>query len=419
MIDIRLLKNCKATVAIPGSKSYTHRALILSALADGESNLLHALRSEDTDFTAQGLERLGVPVSAGEDVYRVLGQGGRFRGGGEKIYVGNSGTSMRFLAAVAALRSGRTLLDGSKRMRQRPMAGLLEGLSALGVKAYSQEGNGAPPVIIESGGLQGGVARISGRESSQYISALLMAAPLASGDVRIEVTGHLASRPYVEITLDVIASFGGDVQREGADAFLVRGGQRYLPRVYEVEGDASNASYFFAAAAVTRGTVRVENFRSSSIQGDAKFLEILERMGCAVTRGSNFAEVRGQELRGLETEMNAMPDLVPTLAILAAFAEGTTLMKNIGHLRLKESDRISALAGELVKMGVHVEEGRDWLRVEGGGAHGAEIETHQDHRLAMSFAVAGLVVPGIQIRGEGCVDKSFPGFWEEWKKLYL
>ncbi len=418
MIEIKPLPHCDGVVTIPGSKSFTHRALIVSALADGESVLLNALRSEDTEHTAGALEKFGVPIFVGGDSIRVQGTGGNLKGAGEKIYVGDSGTSMRFLTALAALKNGRTQLDGSERMRQRPMAELLEALNDLGVRAYSVEGNGFPPVVVESRGLMGGVARIQGGESSQFLSGLLLVAPYARGDVRIEVIDRLASRSYVDITLEVMSAFGVGVQRAGDHSFFVRAGQRYRPQEYRVEGDASNASYFFAAAAVTRGRVRVENFRPASVQGDAGFLGILEEMGCEVKRGGNFGEVRGKELQGIEVDMNTMPDLVPTLAVTAAFAQGNTVMKNIGHLRLKESDRIAALAGELVKMGVRVESGEDWLKVKGGKARGAEIETYNDHRLAMSFAIAGLAVPGVKIQGEGCVAKSFPGFWETLEKLY-
>jgi 3-phosphoshikimate 1-carboxyvinyltransferase len=418
MIEIKPLNHCDAVVAIPGSKSYTHRALIASALAEGESVLFNALRSEDTEYTAQGLEKLGIKIAWEGDSILVQGKGGVLKAGGEKIYVGDSGTSMRFLTALAALKNGRTLLDGSERMRKRPMAELLGGLISLGVKAYSQERNGYPPVVVDSQGLEGGNARIKGSESSQFLSALLMVAPLARANVRLEVTGRLVSRPYVDITRGVMADFGVEVQKEEGDSFFVRAGQRYSPRQYRVEGDASNASYFLAAAAITSGKVRVENFRPASLQGDAQFLAILEQMGCEVSRGENWAEVRVKELRGIEVDMNTMPDLVPTLAIVAAFAQGKTVIRNVGHLRHKESDRLKTVAGELAKMGVEVAEGKDWLQVERGKARGAEIETHNDHRLAMSFAIAGLAVPGIKIKGERCVAKSFPGFWETLKKLY-
>jgi 3-phosphoshikimate 1-carboxyvinyltransferase len=215
-----------------------------------------------------------------------------------------------------------------------------------------------------------------------------------------------------------MSAFGVTVHCQGDHSYFVRAGQRYIPRRYPVEGDASNASYFLAAAAVTRGKVRVNNFRPASIQGDAGFLKILEKMGCEVIRGEDFAEVRGKKLQGIEIDMNTMPDLVPTLAVTASFAQGTTVIRNIGHLRLKESDRIGSLAAELTRMGIEVEEGKDWLKVKGGKAHGGEIETYNDHRLAMSLAIAGLVVSGIKIKGERCVDKSFPEFWETLKQLY-
>ena len=418
MIEIKPVHHCDAVITVPGSKSYTHRALVVSALANGESVLIDALRSEDTEYTTRALEKLGVPIFWEEDLLHVLGQGGRLRETEEKIFVGNSGTSMRFLTALSALKNGRTLLDGSERMKKRPVAELLAGLEGLGVRAYSKEGDGYPPVVVESQGLKGGKAKIKGEESSQFLSALLMIAPYAREDVQVEITGHLASKPYVDITMNVMSAFGVEVKRDGYHSFFVRAGQRYLPREYRIEGDASHASYFFSAAAVTRGRVRVENFRPGSIQGDAGFLDILKNMGCEVIRGDSWAEVRGKELQGIEIDMNAMPDLVPTLAVTAVFARGKTVIQNIGHLRHKESDRIRTLADELVKMGIQVEEGEDWLKVEGGKAHGAEIETHDDHRLAMSFAIAGLAVYGMKIKGERCVDKSFPEYWKTFQRLY-
>ena len=418
MIEVKPLDRCDAIVAIPGSKSYTHRALVVSALAEGESTLINALRSEDTGHTIKGLEGLGIRMIEKEDGLHVLGAGGKLDRGGREIFAGNSGTSMRFLTALASLRDGLTLLDGNGRMRQRPMIDLLQGLEALGVRAYSENGNGYSPVAVESMGLKGGVANISGDRSSQFLSALLMVAPCARRDVYLKVAGPLASRPYVDITLDVMSAFGVSVDRREYHSFSVKAGQRYQPRTFSIEGDASNASYFFSAAAITRGRVRVENFRPSSFQGDTAFLDVLEGMGCEAVRGGNWAEIRGKDLRGMEIDMNAMPDLVPALAVTAAFARGKTVMKNIGHLRLKESDRIASVARELAKMGIRTEEGEDWLSVEGGKAHEAEIETHQDHRVAMAFAVAGLSVPGIKITGERCVEKSFPGFWNTFESLY-
>jgi 3-phosphoshikimate 1-carboxyvinyltransferase len=418
MIELIPLSHCDAVVAIPGSKSYTHRALIVSSLADGESVLMNGLRCEDTEYTIQALIRFGVLVSWESDCVRVLGRGGNFKATDERIDVGNSGASMRFLTALAALKKGITLLDGNERMRKRPIGELLTGLGELGVKAYSQKGEGCPPVIVESQGLKGGRARVKGEESSQFLSSLLMVAPYAVSDVHIEVIGPLSSKPYVDITQDVMSTFGVEIQSQGYRSFFIKAGQRYLPQKYSIEGDASNASYFFSAAAVCRGRVQVNNLNPTTIQGDIGFLHILERMGCRVSRGSDWVKVMGGELHGIEIDMNEMPDLVPTLAITSAFAQGKTVIQNIGHLRFKESDRIHALAVELSKMGIWVKEGEDGLEIEGGNPHGAEIETYDDHRLAMSFAIAGLVVPGIKIKGERCVDKSFPEFWETLKDLY-
>jgi 3-phosphoshikimate 1-carboxyvinyltransferase len=418
MIEVKPLSHCDAVVTIPGSKSYTHRALILSSLADGESILNNALRCEDTEHTTQALMKFGVKVFWESDRVRVLGKGGKFEGTDDGINVGHSGTSMRFLTALASLKKGTTLLDGSERLRERPMGELLNGLGELGVKAYSQKRDDCPPVIVESHGLKGGTARIKGRESSQFVSGLLMVAPYALSDVHIEVTGPLSSKPYVDITRDVMSAFGVEMQNQGYSSFFVKAGQRYLPQRYRIEGDASNASHFFSAAAVCGGRVKVKDLNPVSIQGDIGFLEILERMGCRVTRGSDWIEVLKGELHGIEIDMNEVPDLVPTLAVTAVFARGKTVIRNIGHLRLKESDRIHALAVELSKMGIRVKEEADGLEIEGGKPHGAEIETYDDHRMAMSFAIAGLAVPGVKIKGERCVDKSFPGFWKALQKLY-
>ena len=418
MIEVKALSQCDGVVAVPGSKSYTHRTLIVSSLADGESFLSNALRCEDTERTIEGLKKFGVEFHWEGDGVRVLGKGGMFKTTDEKVDVGHSGTSMRFLMALAALKTGITLLDGSERMGKRPIGELLSGLGELGAKAYSQRGNDRPPVIVESRGLKGGTARIKGEESSQFLSGLLMVAPYAQKDVNVEVTGSLASKPYVDITLDVMSAFGVQVRNQEYQSFFIKAGQRYVPRAYRIEGDASSASYFFSAAAVCRGRVRVENLNPATIQGDIGFLEILKRMGCRVTRGDDWIEVASGELREIEVNMNEMPDLVSTLAVTAAFAQGKTVIKNIGHLRLKESDRIHALAIELSKMGIRVREGEDRLEIEGGEPRGAEIETYNDHRMAMSFAIAGLAVSGVRIKGERCVGKSFPGFWETLQKLY-
>ncbi len=418
MIEIRPLRHCDARITLPGSKSYTHRALLIAALAEGESVLINSLRSEDTDHTLKGITDFGVPAFWREGYLHLLGKGGDLQANGKRLFVGDSGTSMRFLTALAALGTGKTVLYGSERMEVRPMGELLKGLRHFGIKAYSQRANDYPPIVVESEGLSGGTAWIRGNESSQFVSALLMIAPYARRDVTIRVEGHLSSRSYVDMTLKVMSDFGVKVDEKEDRIFSVKAGQHYSARTYQIEGDASHASYFLAAAAITGGRIRVTPLSSTSIQGDAGFVNILRRMGCETDRGEDWAEVQGKPLKGLIVDMNQTPDLVPTLAVTAAFAERKTVISNIAHLRLKESDRIHSLACELAKIGIHVEEGEDWLSIEGGVPHGAEIETYNDHRLAMSFAIAGLRVPGIKIAGERCVDKSFPRFWEKWDELY-
>lgn len=418
MIEVLPIDHCDAVITIPGSKSYTHRALIISALADGESILIHPSQNEDIRRTLQGLNHFGIHISQKDDGLHVFGRGGRLEGGTGDIFVGNSGSSMRFLTALSALKNGDTQLDGDERMRQRPIGDLLSGLRQLGVEAYSKEKEGFPPVVIQSHGLKGGRARIRGEESSQYLSALLMIAPYAQEDVYLKVMGPLVSSPYIDITLDVMSGFGVKVEREGYHSFFVRARQCYHPQRYQIEGDASNASFFFAAAAITKGKVKVVNYNPHSIQGDVRFLDILEEMGCKIICGEDWAEINGRDLHGRDIDMSEIPDLVPTLSVTAAFAKGETLIRKIGHLRLKESDRIKAITVGLQKMGIQVRNGEDWLWIKGGGAHGAEIEPFGDHRIAMSFAIAGLVVPGIKIHGEECVAKSFPDFWERLKQLY-
>ncbi len=415
-IEIRPTDKIQATLTLPGSKSYTHRALVAASLAQGESLLTNALDAEDTRFTAQALARLGAGIDWREDGVRVQGTGGRWQPVMGPIYLGNSGTSMRFLTALAALGQGEYRLTGSPRLCERPQGELLEALAQLGVKAFSERGDGCPPVIVH-GGLQGGRARLSGGISSQYLSALLFIAPLAPQSTEIEITGDLVSRPYVDLTLDVLGDFGISYYREGYRYFHLPGGQCYLPQDYAIEADASSASYFWAAAALTKGRVTIANLAPDSCQGDVGFLKVLERLGCRVSSGESGLTVEGGPLQGVEVDMAAMPDLVPTLAVLAAFARGETVISGVAHLRHKESDRLEAMAVELRKMGITARQTADGLVIAGGQPHGAVIDTYQDHRIAMSFAVAGLKAPGTAIRDPDCVAKSFPEFWDYFAKL--
>jgi 3-phosphoshikimate 1-carboxyvinyltransferase len=406
----------EATLTLPGSKSYTHRALMAAALASGVSTLTNALRAEDTELTARALAQLGAGIDWQGTTIRVTGTGGRWQPVTEPLYLGNSGTSMRFLTALVALGQGEYRLTGTDRLCRRPLGELLAALKEIGVKAVSEKSDGCPPVRV-SGGLRGGQAHLSGGTSSQYLSALLFIGPLAPPGLEIEVTGELVSRPYVDLTLEVLSDFGISFYREGYRYFQLPGGQCYLPQDYEIEADASSASYFWAAAALTGGGVTITNLTLASSQGDAAFPQVLARLGCAIESSAAGLTVQGGPLQGITVDMAAMPDLVPTLAVLAAFARGDTVITGVAHLRHKESDRLAAVAAELAKMGIGARETADGLVVSGGQPHAAVIETYDDHRLAMSFAVAGLKVPGLVITDPGCVAKSFPDFWEFFDRL--
>ena len=407
----------QATLTLPGSKSYTHRALMAAALAAGESVLTNALAAEDTELTARALAQLGAGIDWQGPRIRVTGRGGRWLPASLPIYLGNSGTSMRFLTALAALGEGEYLLTGTERLCQRPLGELLEALSQVGVQAVSEKGDGCPPVRV-TGGLAGGRAHLSGGTSSQYLSALLFIGPLAPQGLEVEVTGELVSRPYVDLTLEVLGDFGITYYREGYRYFQLPGGQCYLPQAYEIEADASSASYFWAAAALTGGRVTITNLSLESSQGDAAFPKVLEGMGCTVSENPAGLTLQGGPLQGVTVDMATMPDLVPTLAVLAAFAAGDTVITGVAHLRHKESDRLAAVAAELAKMGLEAWETADGLVIRGGAPQGAVIQTYNDHRIAMSFAVAGLKIPGMVITDPDCVAKSFPDFWEFFERLY-
>jgi 3-phosphoshikimate 1-carboxyvinyltransferase len=418
MREIKPCRQVNATLTLPGSKSYTHRALMAAALAAGESVLTNALAAEDTELTAAALKQLGAVIDWQGTTTRITGRAGRWLPAELPIYLGNSGTSMRFLTALAALGEGEYLLTGTERLCQRPLGELLEALGQVGVRADSERGDGCPPVRV-TGGLTGGRAQLSGSISSQYLSALLFIGPLAPAGLKIDITGELVSRPYVDLTLEVLGDFGITYYREGYRFFQLPGGQGYLPQVYEIEADASSASYFWAAAALTGGRVTITNLSLASSQGDAAFPGVLERMGCAIESTSAGLTVQGGPLQGVKVNMAAMPDLVPTLAVLAAFAHGDTVINGVAHLRHKESDRLAAVATELAKLGTEARETADGLIIRGGTPKGAVIHTYNDHRIAMSFAVAGLKAPEMRIADPGCVAKSFPDFWEYFDRLYL
>jgi 3-phosphoshikimate 1-carboxyvinyltransferase len=421
MKEIQPKSKINAVVKIPGSKSITHRALIAAGLAKGQSRLETFLKCEDTLHTINGLKEIGVDIAIKGDSATVSGIGGNFYPflQTKEIFLGNSGTSYRLLLSVAALGQGEYILYGTPRMHERPIHDLVQALNDLGANASYMEEDGYPPVRIRAKGIMGGHVRIPGNISSQYISSLLLAGPYAKTDLEITVTGDLVSRPYVDITLDVMERFGIQVGREGYGYFKVPSGVSYQSGTIAIDGDVSSASYFWGAAAVTGGTVITENIHSrSTLQGDIGFLDILENMGCYVQRESARVKVQGGALRGLEVDMGPMPDMVPTLSAIALFAEGKTVIRNVAHLRYKESDRLQDTAFEWMGLGGLVDVLDDGLVIHGGDRlTGVEVDPHNDHRLAMSAAVIGLKVPGVRVKDEGCVEKSFPTFWNLWDAL--
>ena len=409
------------TIRPPGSRSITNRALVVSALADGESALESVGLSDDTRVCAAALGALGIAVDVDEAArrMRVAGCAGRVPAGPKDLDTGDSGTATRFITALAAAGRGRYRIDGSPRMRGRPIQDLLDGLAALGVTARSEAGTGCPPVLVETAGLAGGTVRLGGAVSSQYLSGLLMAAPAAADAVTVEVAGDLVSKPYVDMTVAVMEAFGVEVQRDGYSRFHVAAPQAYAARTYAVEPDASSASYFMAAAAATGGRVTVLGLARASAQGDAHFPDVLREMGCAVEWTDRGVTVAGPErLTGLRIDLNAMPDMVLTLAPLALLARGRTVIKNVANLRVKESDRLSALATELSRLGAKVEEYPDGLAITPPKEiRPAEVATYSDHRIAMGMAVVGLATPGIRIADPECVAKTYPGFFDDLDRL--
>lgn len=388
-------------------------------MARGESLLTGILDSEDTQVMMESLGRLGITVrhDPHQCIARVAGCGGAIPAESAELFLANSGTSIRFLAALVSLGRGEFRLDGIERMRQRPIGDLLATLNVLGVDARAELENDCPPVVIRSRGLAGGEVTVRGDVSSQFLSALLMIAPLASGAITLRVAGELVSKPYVDMTLATMSAFSGECEREGYSTFHFAGNGDYVGREYAIEPDASAASYFFGAAAVTQGTLTIHGLGTESLQGDLQFVRLLERMGCKVRMTARATTVIGGPLRGMDADLCHVSDTVPTLAAVACFAEGPTTIRNVAHIRHKETDRISALVTELRKTGIAVEEFADGFTVYPGPIHGAAFDTYNDHRMAMSLSLLGLRVPGILIRDPGCVRKTYPAFFDDLFRL--
>lgn len=410
-------KESNATVRVPGSKSLSQRALVAAALAQGDSVISNVLVSQDTLYLIDGLKTLGAKIVPVENGFSVSGTAGKLINSGEELFLGNNGTALRFLTALVCLGKGRYVLTGEKRLCERPVGALADALGEMGVDIRTH--NNCPPVEINANGLAGGRVRLKDIESSQYVSALLLCAPYTPKGIDLTLQGEVVSTPYIDLTIAVMNDFGAKITKKGKYEYRVAAGEIYQGRKYDVEGDASSASYFYLAAAVLKKTIKVEGISRQSRQGDIRLLNILEELGCKIRSEENEVEVTGKDLvKGDFTfDLNDMPDMVPTLAVLSAFREGQTIIDNVAHLRIKESNRLAAVVAELNRCGIEAREMPEGLVIQGGKFHPAIIETYNDHRMAMSFAIAGLVVRGIEISDKKCVNKSFPGFWEELKRL--
>lgn len=416
----------KGICQIPGSKSLTNRALVLAALASrhGPCKLTHALASEDTEVMVEGLQALGWLVDAQWTAGEITVQ--RTKGTPPdrliphsiaSIHVVNSGTTMRFLTGLCSLGTGCYTLDGIERMRERPLGDMVEALKRLGVDVRCPMKAGCPPVVISSTGWHAPEVSVGGEVSSQFVSGLLLAAPWCGKPVRITIEGSLVSEPYVDMTIALMRQWGAHVSVEGPGCYRVEPSELAYRKEYSVEPDASAASYFWGAAAITGGTVTIPGLSRTSLQGDVAFVDVLEKMGCKVRFDETGITVSGRAFRGVDVDMNAISDTVMTLAVVALFAESPTTMYGIGHIRHKETDRISAVATELRRLGARVDEKESSLTVYPDALKKARVKTYRDHRMAMSLALVGLRIPGIEIEDPGCVGKTYPGFFTDLNAL--
>ena len=415
-------KNFSVEVDIPGSKSVANRALIIAAHAEGKTTLKNMLFSDDTRYMMKALQTLGNNVDINEETKTVIIEGSK-----EKkfptceLFVGNAGTAMRFLPTYISTGEGDVTLTGIDRMKERPIKDLVESLRALEVDVDYKENEGYPPIEVKANKLNGKSVTIKGNKSSQYLTSLLLSAPYAENDITINIDGPLVSIPYVNITTTMMKDFGVEVKNSGDKEFKIEAGQKYQGQEYIVEGDCSSASYFFAMAAVTNSRIKVNNVKKDAMQGDIKLLEVLEKMGAKVEYGENFVIVEGTgELNGVTVDMHHMSDVAQTLSVVALFAKGKTEIQNVYNMRIKETDRIKACYNELTKLGAKVTELEDGLIIEPQEKYneGVEIDTYDDHRMAMSFSVAGLLIKDVIIKDPGCVSKTFPNYFDEFEKIY-
>lgn len=421
-LTLQPIHKISGEINLPGSKSVSNRALLLAALAKGKTRLTNLLDSDDIRHMLNALSQLGVNYQLSEDktVCEVEGLAGSFKGQQPlELFLGNAGTAMRPLAAALCLGEGEFVLTGEPRMKERPIGHLVDALRQSGAQVEYLENDNYPPLKIKGTGLKSGSVTIDGSISSQFLTAFLMAAPLAEGDITIQIDGELVSKPYIDITLDIMAKFGVAVDNQDYQTFVVRGGQTYQsPGDYLVEGDASSASYFLAAAAIKGGEIKVTGIGKNSIQGDVQFADALEKMGAEIEWGDDYVLCRRGELKAIDMDFNHIPDAAMTIATTALFAKGTTAIRNVYNWRVKETDRLAAMATELRKVGAEVEEGEDFIIITppASVAHAA-IDTYDDHRMAMCFSLVALSDTPVTINDPNCTSKTFPSYFDKFCHL--
>lgn len=419
----------KSEIQVPGSKSYTNRAFLIAALAQGKSTIKNPLLSDDTKYMIAALKKLGIKIIKKDKNYEVYGENGKFprppalNPKPYTLFLGNAGTAVRFLTAAATLANYPIKITGNKRMQERPIHDLVNGLKKLGAEVDCK--NGCPPVIIK-GKLQGGTCKISGKRSSQYFSALFITAPYAKKNTTIKVTGNLVSKKYLDQTIDTMKSFGIKIQNKNYKEFKIKARKTYKSCTYEIEPDASSATYFGAIAALTQSEITIKNLNPKSAQADIGFLDVLRKFGCKIvklkTLNHHRITIKGpKKLKPLgKINLNHMPDGAMTAAVLCAFAKGKSHLIGLQNLKIKETDRLKALTNELQKIGCQVKETKDGLIINGNPdkLHGAVIETYNDHRIAMCFAAAGTKIPGIKIKNPNCVNKTYPSFFKDLNRVH-
>jgi 3-phosphoshikimate 1-carboxyvinyltransferase len=421
-LTLKPIAKVEGEINLPGSKSLSNRALLLAALAKGTTHITNLLESDDTRYMLDALRQLGIEYTLSQDKRECVinGNAGPIVSDvAQTLYLGNAGTAMRPLTAALTLGKGTYTLTGDPRMKERPIGHLVDALRQAGAQISYLENEDYPPLHIEANGLQGGEVKINGAISSQFLTALLMAEPMAEKDMTIRIVGELVSKPYIDITLDMMKHFGVEVEHDNYEIFSIKSGQVYQsPGTFMVEGDASSASYFLAAAAIKGGTVKVTGIGRESIQGDVAFADVLEKMGAEVTWGDDHISVSRKELHGIDLDFNHIPDAAMTIATTALFVKEPTTLRNIYNWRVKETDRLHAMATELRKVGAEVEEGEDYLRiVPPAELKHATIDTYDDHRMAMCFSLLALDPASVTINDPECTAKTFPTYFEELEKI--